>query len=259
MKQEAFLWGRRAAHDLKTVEALTARNQGGTAASQHKLSNSVEALVATREQFLTEYQNAGYAARYAALVNSVSDWESKRFPGKTHIAEAVARYYFKLMAYKDEYEVARLQSAPKFMEELKQQFEGDFRISFNLAPPGIAQKDRRSGELKKREFGSWMLPVLRVLARLRFLRGTPLDPFGHTAERRTERDLIQKYEQAVALILEKTTPSHYETAVRLASVPELIRGYGHVKQASLQQAEAAWSDAAQQLQQPAVIELHRAA
>jgi len=259
MNQEAFLWGRRAAHDLKTVDALTARNQRGTAASQHKLSASVEELMATREQFLTEYQNAGYAARYVALVNSVRDWESKRFSGKSQIAEAVARHYFKLMAYKDEYEVARLQSDPKFMEELKQQFEGDFRISFNLAPPGIAPKDPRSGESRKKEFGSWMLPVLRVLAGLRFLRGTPLDPFGHTAERRTERDLIQKYEQTVALILEKTTPAHYETAVRLASVPELIRGYGHVKHASLQQAEAAWSEAAQQLQQPAVIELHRAA
>lgn len=259
MNQEAFLWGRRAAHDLKLVDALTARKQRGAAASQHKLSASFEEMVATREQFLTAYQNAGYAARYTGLVSKVRDWESKRFSGKSQIAEAVARYFFKLMAYKDEYEVARLQSAPTFMEDLKQQFEGDFRIAFNLAPPGIAPRDPRSGELKKKEFGSWMLPVLRLLARLRFLRGTRLDLFGYTAERRTERALIEKYEQTVALILEKTTPAHYETAVRLASVPELIRGYGHVKQASLQQAEAEWSEAAQQLQQPAVIELHRAA
>lgn len=259
MNQEAFLWGRRAAQDPNTVESLIARKQPGASASQGEASGGFEAMVASRTQFLTGYQDASYAARYATLVGSVRDWESKQFPGKSRIAEAVARYYFKLMAYKDEYEVARLQSSPTFMDELKQQFEGDFRISFNLAPPGVARRDARSGEPRKREFGPWMLPVLRALAALRFLRGTPLDMFGHTAERRNERALIEKYERTVALILEKTTPAHYETAARLASVPELIRGYGHVKQASLQQAEAAWRQAAQELQAPAVIELHRAA
>jgi indolepyruvate ferredoxin oxidoreductase len=257
MNQEAFLWGRRAAHDMQAVEALVARKKGGGAAG--RLSASLDDMVAQRQQFLTRYQDAAYGARYAALVDKVRAWESERFGGRDDIATAVARYYFKLMAYKDEYEVARLQSAPEFLEKLKEQFDGDFRIAFNLAPPGIASRDPQSGLLKKKEFGPWMLPVLRVLAGLKSLRGTRFDPFGYSTERRLERSLIERYEKTVARILEKTTPAHYETAVSLASVPELIRGYGHVKQASLERAETAWSAAADQLEKPPFIELHRAA
>jgi indolepyruvate ferredoxin oxidoreductase len=257
MNQDAFLWGRRAAHELPALDALVARKQGAAAAG--RLSSSLEEMVAKREAFLTEYQDAAYGARYAAMVAMVRDWEAARFGGKSDIAAAVARYYFQLMAYKDEYEVARLQSAPAFMDKLKQQFDGDFRISFNLAPPGIASRNPQTGELQKKEFGPWMLPVLRMLARLKSLRGTAFDVFGYTAERRLERGLIERYERTVSRIIEKTTPAHYETAVRLASVPEMIRGYGHVRQAHLEHAELEWTAAMDQLEKPPVIELHRAA
>jgi indolepyruvate ferredoxin oxidoreductase len=257
MNQDAFLWGRRAAHDMKAVDALIARSQGAGVAG--RLSNSLDEMVARRQQFLTGYQNAAYGARYAALVSRVRAWEAERFGGRTEIATAVARYYFKLMAYKDEYEVARLQSAPEFLDGLKQQFEGDFRISYNLAPPGIAARHAQSGEAKKKEFGPWMLPVLRFLAGLKSLRGTAFDIFGYSAERRLERGLIERYEKSVTRILEKATPAHYETAVRLASIPELIRGYGHIKRTHLERAEVEWSAAMNQLEKPPFIELHRAA
>jgi indolepyruvate ferredoxin oxidoreductase len=257
MNQDAFLWGRRAAHDMKAVDALIARSQGAGVAG--RLSNSLDEMVARRQQFLTGYQNAAYGARYAALVSRVRAWEAERFGGRTEIATAVARYYFKLMAYKDEFEVARLQSAPEFLDGLKQQFEGDFRISYNLAPPGIAARHAQSGEAKKKEFGPWMLPVLRFLAGLKSLRGTAFDIFGYSAERRLERGLIERYEKSVTRILEKATPAHYETAVRLASIPELIRGYGHIKRTHLERAEVEWSAAMNQLEKPPFIELHRAA
>ena len=257
MNQDAFLWGRRAAHDMKAVDALVARKQGTSVAGG--LSSSLDEMVEKRQEFLTGYQDAAYGARYADLVGKVRTWEAERFGGKTEIATAVARYYFKLMAYKDEYEVARLQSAPEFLDQIKRQFDGDFRISYNLAPPGIASRNSQSGEPMKKEFGPWMLPVLRVMAGLKSLRGTSFDVFGYSAERRLERGLIERYEKSVARILEKATPAHYETAVRLASVPELIRGYGHVKQTHLERAEAEWCAAMDQLERPPFIELHRAA
>ena len=257
MNQDAFLWGRRAAHDMLAIDALVARKQGAGTAG--RLSTSLDEMVAKRVAFLTEYQDAAYGARYAAMVARVRAWESERFGGKSDIAAAVARYYFKLMAYKDEYEVARLQSAPAFLDKLKQQFEGDFRVSFNLAPPGIASRNPQSGELIKKEFGPWMLPVLRLVAGLKSLRGTAFDVFGYSAERRLERGLIDRYEQSVARIVEKTTSAHYETALRLASVPEMIRGYGHVRQAHLKRAELEWNAAMDQLEKPAFIALHRAA
>jgi indolepyruvate ferredoxin oxidoreductase len=257
MNQEAFLWGRRAAHDMHAVEKLVVRKPDPQASIS--LSSNLDEMVARRETFLTGYQNAAYAKRYTDLVEKVRRWEAERFGGKDRIAKAVARYYFKLMAYKDEYEVARLQSDPVFLAKLKQQFDGDYRLAFNLAPPAIAKKDPITGEPRKMEFGSWMLGGFRLLAKLKFLRGTAFDVFGHTEERQTERQLIKRYEDTVAQIIEKTTPVNYETAVKLASIPEQIRGYGHVKHQSLQQADAQWKATAEQLDRPGFIELHRAA
>jgi indolepyruvate ferredoxin oxidoreductase len=257
MNQDAFLYGRRAAVDLAAVERLTARKPDP--ASSTALAGSLDEMIARRTQFLTDYQDSAYAARYSETVAQVRRWESERFGGRDRISTAVARYYFKLLAYKDEYEVARLHTAPAFLDQLKQQFEGDYRVSYNLAPPALARINPVTGRPGKIEFGPWMRPVFRMLARLRFLRGTAFDPFGYTTERRSERELIRRYEATINLILEKANSGNYETAVGLASIPEHIRGYGQVKQEHLRKADAEWISAIAQLGRRGVIELHRAA
>jgi indolepyruvate ferredoxin oxidoreductase len=142
------------------------------------------------------------------------------------------------MAYKDEYEVARLYADPAFMNAVRAQFEGDYRLGFNLAPPAIAERDPLTGHLKKRTFGSWMLPAFRILAKLKFLRGTPLDLFGRTEERRTERRLIGEYETLLAELEAGLNAGNHPLAVELASLPEQIRGFGHVKEANLKKVKA---------------------
>ncbi|MGH9808036.1 MAG: DUF6537 domain-containing protein, partial [Terriglobia bacterium] len=154
------------------------------------------------------------------------------------LAESVARYLFKLMAYKDEYEVARLYSDTSFVERVKGSFDGDLRLEFHLAPPLLARKDKATGEPKKMSFGPWLLTAFGVLAKFRFLRGTPFDIFGYSAERRTERGLIKDYEALLADILDRLTPENHATAGALASLPEKIRGFGHVKQRHLTVAKA---------------------
>ncbi|TNY29889.1 hypothetical protein BV505_02510, partial [Thermomonas haemolytica] len=146
-------------------------------------------------------------------------------------------YFFKLMAYKDEYEVARLYTSDEFKRRLEQQFEGDYTLHFHLAPPLLARKNAQ-GQLQKREYGPWVFTAFRVLAKLRFLRGTPLDVFGYTAERRGERALIDAYQRTVAGLLEKLDAGNIGLAAQIASIPEHIRGYGHVKEAHLHKAMA---------------------
>jgi indolepyruvate ferredoxin oxidoreductase len=257
MNQEAFLWGRRAADDLPLVERLVADRTATRSVEVPAVD--LDEMVARRERYLTDYQNAEYARRYVDLVTRVRRWESDSFGGSDRISKAVARYYFKLMAYKDEYEVARLHAAPEFLARLEQQFEGDYRIAFNLAPPGLAKTNPSTGLPKKTEFGPWMLHVLRLLSRLKFLRGTAFDPFGYSNERRLERELVKRYEESVDLILSRTTPANYAAAVRLASIPEHIRGYGHVKQEHMRKAEPEWTNAVERMHRSDIIELHRAA
>src|SRR5690606_20897031 len=146
------------------------------------------------------------------------------------LSRAVARYYFKLLAYKDEYEVARLYSEPAFRQLLEAQFEGDYRLHVHLAPSWLARADARSGVPRKREFGPWMLRLFGLLARLRGLRGSPFDPFARSPERRLERELIVEYEALVEMLLGELHADNYRTAVALAELPEQIRGYGHVKE-----------------------------
>jgi indolepyruvate ferredoxin oxidoreductase len=165
--------------------------------------------------------------------------EKRAAPGKDRLAKAVARSFAKIMAYKDEYEVARLYSDPKFLESIKGQFEGSaMKLSFNLAPPLFARKNRDTGLPVKREYGPWMLKVFPVLARMRKYRGSALDIFGRTGERRAERALIDRYEREMARMCEALTPASYETAVRFAALPEQIRGFGHVKEASMAKARS---------------------
>ena len=238
MNKAAFHWGRRAAVDRAQVEALVKPATAATSDARH-LSESFDETVARRVKFLTAYQNAAYAARYRAAVDRVKAAEAARAPGKCGLADAVARYLFKLMAYKDEYEVARLYSDGAFLQQVAGTFEGNnLRFEFHLAPPLLARRDRTTGLPRKMSFGPWLLPAFRLLAKLKFLRGTPFDPFGRTLERRTERKLIEDYESMLDQVLAALTPDNHHLAVGLAAIPEKIRGFGYVKERHLLAAKA---------------------
>jgi indolepyruvate ferredoxin oxidoreductase len=244
MNHAAFRWGRRAAVDLAAVEALA---KPATQDPARALSTSLDDMIGRRAEFLTAYQDAAYAARYRRRVEAVRDAENARAPGKSGLAEAVARYLFKLMAYKDEYEVARLYADPAFLRQVRNEVDGDnLRLTFHLAPPLLARRNKTTGEPVKMSFGPWMLSVFGVLAKLKFLRGTALDPFGYTAERRTERQLVRDYETLLDELTAKLSPENYDIAVGLAAIPEKIRGFGHVKQRHL---AAAKSDEAALMEQ----------
>jgi indolepyruvate ferredoxin oxidoreductase len=237
MNIAAFRWGRRAAADPKAVEATVPRPEAVDPA--RKLSQSFEELVDRRVAFLTDYQNAAYAARYRALVDRARTAEAARAPGKSGFADAVARYLFKLMAYKDEYEVARLYADPSFERQVRNELGGDnLRYHVHLAPPLLARKDKVTGEPRKMTFGPWIFPVFRLLAGLKFLRGSPFDPFGYTAERKTERQLVHDYTALIEEVCAKLTPENHHLAVGLAVIPEKIRGFGHIKLRNLKTAKA---------------------
>ncbi|HMJ45501.1 MAG TPA: indolepyruvate ferredoxin oxidoreductase family protein, partial [Pseudolabrys sp.] len=238
MNIAAFRYGRRAAIDLAALEALVAPRPQ-EANDSLRLSQSFGETVERRVEFLTAYQSKRYARRYRAWVDKVQAVEAVRTPGQSGLSEAVARYLFKLMAYKDEYEVARLYTDTSFVERVKSTFSGDnLRFEFHLAPPMLAKRDPRTGEPKKMSFGPWMLSAFRVLAKFKFLRGTPLDPFGYTAERRLERKLIADYLALLETMTAELTTANHHTAVALASIPEKIRGFGPVKQRHLVAAKA---------------------
>ena len=238
MNKAAFHWGRRAAVDRAQVEAL-ARPAAAKLSDALHLSESLDEIIERRVKFLTDYQDAAYAARYRGLVEKARAAEAARTPGKTGLAEAVARYLFKLMAYKDEYEVARLYTDGSFLAQVADTFDGDnLRFEFHLAPPLLARRDRTTGLPRKMSFGPWLLPAFRLLASLKFLRGTAFDPFGRTQERRTERKLIEDYQAMLAKVLDALTADNHHVAVALASIPEKIRGFGHVKQRHLAAAKA---------------------
>ncbi|MCW0454435.1 indolepyruvate ferredoxin oxidoreductase family protein [Xanthomonas sacchari] len=201
-----------------------------------RLSRSLPELVARRHAFLVDYQDAAYAARYTALVERVRAAEQRVAPTSTALTEAVARYAFKLMAYKDEYEVARLYTSGAFAQQVQAQFEGDYRVRFHLAPPLLAKKDAQ-GRLRKREYGPWMFTAFKWLAKLRRLRGGTFDVFGYSAERRGERQLIADYLATVDELLQRLQADNLALAVQIASIPEHIRGYGHVKEAHLHEAK----------------------
>ena len=238
MNIAAFRYGRRAAVDPKAVEALV-KPAAETANDSLKLSESFDETVQRRVAFLTAYQSARYARRYRKWVEKVKAAEAEKVPGQTGLGEAVARYLFKLMAYKDEYEVARLYTDTNFIERVKSSFDGALRFEFHLAPPLLAKHDKLTGEPKKMSFGPWMLNAFRVLAKFKFLRGTPFDPFGYSSERKTERRLIAEYEKVLGEILQNLSPENQAIAVELAALPEKIRGYGPVKQRHIAAAKAA--------------------
>jgi indolepyruvate ferredoxin oxidoreductase len=193
-------------------------------------------MVARRVDFLSDYQDAAWAQRYARLVQRVGEAEQRVNPGSSALAEAVARGFFKLMSYKDEYEVARLHADEAFRQRLASQFEGDFSLRFHLAPPLFSRRNSR-GELQKSEYGPWVMGAFRLLARFKRLRGTPFDPFGRTEERRTERRLIDQYEEDLNAVLARLTADSLPQAVELAQLPMQIRGFGHVKERAVRAAQ----------------------
>ena len=236
----AFEWGRRCAHNLAEVQALFQAQQVIEIVRQPSLAE----VVARRVEFLTAYQDAAYAQQYRAFVERVQAAEAPL--GGTRLSLAVARNLFKLMAYKDEYEVARLHTDSAFTKKVESMFEGDYKLVHHLAPPLLARKNEK-GELIKQPFGPWIRSAFALLARLKGLRGSALDPFGYTEERRTERELIGQYRQAIDEVLGRLgtgpiQPERLDLAVQIARLPEDIRGFGHVKAARLATVRARWRE-----------------
>ena len=239
----AFEWGRRCAHDLPAVQALFQAAQ----VIQFVKKPGLAEMVAQRVAFLTGYQDSAYAAQYKAFVDQVQAAEARLGSG-TRLSEAVARYLFKLMAYKDEYEVARLHTDAAFTQKLADMFEGDYRVVHHMAPPLTAQRNDK-GELVKKPYGPWMRTAFTWLARLKGLRGGALDIFGKTEERRTERALITEYRACIEELLAGLNASNLALAVQIARIPEDIRGFGHVKERHLKAARAQWERLMQQWRQ----------
>jgi indolepyruvate ferredoxin oxidoreductase len=242
----AFEWGRRCAHDLASVQAMFKAAQ----VIEFVKKPSVGEMVAKRVEFLTAYQNAAYADTYKQFVDKVRTAEAPL--NSTRLTEAVARYLFKLMAYKDEYEVARLHTDPAFTQKIAGMFEGDYKLVHHLAPPLTAKKNEK-GELLKQPFGPWIRSAFGVLAKLKGLRGTAFDVFGRTEERKMERALIAQYRAAIEEVLGALRADRLALAVDIARIPEDIRGYGHVKLRHLDAARKKWDLLMQQWRDPQAL------
>jgi indolepyruvate ferredoxin oxidoreductase len=229
MNRLAFSWGRLAAHDLQRVVSAARFKASGAA----PVKRTLDEAIAFRAGFLTDYQDEAYSKRYVGEVERVRAAEAKASPGSHDLTEAFAKGLFKLMAYKDEYEVARLYSDGEFAKALKEQFDGDPGLKVSLAPPLLARRDKVTGHLRKREFGGWILTAFEILTRFKFLRGTAFDPFGYTAERRTERALPGEYSAMIFRHLDSAKPQDWPRMVAMAKSAELVRGYGHIKEVNV--------------------------
>ena len=229
----AFEWGRHCAHHWNVVDALLAPAQ----VIQFHKPQGVDALVAKRVAFLTDYQNASYAKRYSDIVLRVKAAEAAFH--KTSLSEAVARNLFKLMAYKDEYEVARLHTNTAFLQKIGDMFEGDYTVNYHLAPP-IISKTNEKGELQKQKFGPLMLTGFKLLKHFKVLRGTPLDIFGNTEEREMERALIGEYVASIEEVLAKLNADNHALALEIANLPDAVKGFGHVKARNVVAVRSKW-------------------
>jgi len=227
--REAFTWGRISAHVPAVLQRLIAERSDD--------EQGLDAVVAHRVAFLTDYQDRAWADRYTTKIEAVKARETN-LGGDGSLAHAVARSLFKLMSYKDEYEVARLHTETGFIEGLDSQFEGDFKVVYHLAPPLLSGKRDARGRPKKRAFGAWIRWPMRMLARMKRLRGSPFDPFGYTAERRMERALITEFETTIDRLLKNVTQKNLAEATRIAAMVMEIRGFGPVKDNAVQKVRA---------------------
>ena len=243
--RQAFNWGRHYAVDESAVMQAAGLRDAPRAAP------TLDGIISQREKHLTAYQDPAYARGYRTLVDRVRHTEGRVFPGQQRLSEAVARNYAKLLAYKDEYEVARLHTDAAFSDALKETFEGNYRLKFHLAPPLLARRDPHTGVPRKRAFGAWVLPVFKLLRRLKGLRGTAFDPFGYSAERRCERALIAEYEKTVEELLDGLCQANYDDAVAIANLPEQVRGFGHIKAAGIETMRARREELLQSFKNPA--------
>jgi indolepyruvate ferredoxin oxidoreductase len=232
--QRAFRLGRLAAHDRAAILKMAGLDKVDEPAP----AQTYDEIVARRVAFLTDYQNAAYAERYRATVERIRNAELAKTPGKHGLAEAAAKSLFKLMAYKDEYEVARLYTNGEFQKKLREEFEGNFTLSFHLAPPIFGATDPNTGKPRKMEFGSWMMSSFRVLAALKGLRGTFFDIFARNPERKLEVKMIGEYEALLSEVANTLTPANHGTAVSLAELPQEIKGYGYIKDGNYAKVES---------------------
>ena len=232
MNRNAFRLGRLLAYDPAAVQKLA-----GAVPDAPKIE-TLESVIAHRKALLTAYQDAAYAEQFETAIRSLAAVEASRTPSHTGLALAAAKSLAKLMAYKDEYEVARLYTDGRFAKSVAAAFDGNERIEIHLAPPLLARRDPSTGEPRKVAFGPWMLKVLGVVARLKGLRGSWADPFGRTAERRLERQMIADYLTLLETIAERLTPANHSLAVELAALPLEVRGFGHVKMAAYEAVRA---------------------
>jgi indolepyruvate ferredoxin oxidoreductase len=238
---KAFQWGRIAAHDPDAIARLLN--------GDNNVVETLESMIERRRAFLVDYQDSRLADRYIALVDKVRSAESG-IAEDAPLAEAVANAYFRLLSYKDEYEVARLHTRPEFLENLRAEYGENTRLRFHLAPPLLGGKRDARGRPRKREFGAWILPLFRVLARLRGLRGTAFDIFGYTAERRTERQLVGEFEDVVDEVLGALTADNRDQAIAAIDCFREIRGYGPVKEEAIDEVRTRVEEALATLQQP---------
>lgn len=237
MNETAFRLGRFAASEGE-AQLLSSGADIAAALDHRKLSSSLDELIARRAAFLTEYQDALYARQYLEFVERVRRREAETMGSVGKLTEAVGRSLFKLMAYKDEYEVARLYTHASFSRQIAEMSDGSGRLTFHLAPPLFAPRNPHTGELRKIAFGPWVLTAFRALAPLKRLRGTAFDIFGYAAERRTERRLIVEYRAAIERIIATLTPDRFGRSLAVAEVPDAIRGFGHVKERNIAKARA---------------------
>jgi indolepyruvate ferredoxin oxidoreductase len=227
----AFDWGRFAAERPEQIELLTSGKE-----DRDDRAASLSEAIDRRQQYLVDYQNRAYAARYRSLVDRVAAREQRVRPASSLLQDAVARNYFALLAYKDEYEVARLHTQTEFLESIRRNFGSRARPTFHLSPPLFAGMDPATGRPRKYELGPWILPVLRVIAKLRGLRGTKLDPFGYSADRLLERQMLARYENLVERLIAEVDERRFEVALELARLPADVRGYGPIKRAAAERA-----------------------
>jgi indolepyruvate ferredoxin oxidoreductase len=238
MNLQAFAYGRLAAHNPnKLADLLRSILGDGTLATNENV-DGLDQMIAKRSSYLEDYQNKAYAQRYQHLIDRVIKTEGETLGAVASLSKVVAQSYHKVLAYKDEYEVARLYSNGEFIKEVKAQFSGNYKIKFHMAPPILSGGDPATGRPKKRTFGPWMLSSLSLLARLKYLRGTVFDIFGYHHDRREERSLIKSFEADVEFVVRRLTADNYELCVELLSLPLTIKGYGPVKAVNIEKAKA---------------------